>query len=210
LTHAAEPARRRPVVVVTLAVGCTLLGLSLATAPGDGLFYPLLLAVAAVWIGGALASGPVPFRPRAGDGPVRWARPVALGLLAAGVFLVGGLVVHEIEPLREFAANALDHERRGNTVLVALLTLANAVGEEVFFRGALFAAVGPRRRLLITTAVYVAATTATGNPLLVFAAVLMGSLFGWQRELSGGVVDPMLTHLTWSLVMLTALPSIIG
>lgn len=210
MTATTEPARRRPVVVVSLALGCALLGLSLATTPGDTLFYPLLLGVAAVWIGGGLASGPVPIRSRAGDGSIAWVRPIGLGLLAAAVFLLGALVIHEIEPLREFAANVLDHARRGNTVLVTLLTLANGIGEEVFFRGALFAAVGPRRRLLVTTAGYVAATAASGNPLLVFAAVLMGALFGWQRQRSGGVLEPTLTHLTWSLIMLAALPPIIG
>ena len=210
MTSPAQPGRRRAVVALTLAVGCALLGVSLATAPGDTVFYPLLLAVALVWTVGGLASGPVPFRPRPDSSSNAWVRPVAVGLLAAGLFLAGALVIHEIEPLREYAADVLDHARRGNAVLVGLLTLANGFGEEIFFRGALFAAVGPRRRLLVTTAVYVAATAVSGNPLLVFAAVLMGSLFGWQRQRSGGVLDPLLTHLTWSLVMLTALPPIIG
>ena len=42
--------RRRVVAAVTLVVGAVLLGLSLATEPGEGAFYPLTLAVALVWL----------------------------------------------------------------------------------------------------------------------------------------------------------------
>jgi membrane protease YdiL (CAAX protease family) len=198
------------VVVLTLAVGGTLLGLSLATEPGDGRFYPLLLALAAVWVVGALASGPVPLRARTGRLPgSEVAAPVAVGLVVGTFFLVGGLLIHEIGPLRNYAADVFDHARRGNTALVWLLALANGVGEEMFFRGALYAAAGPRRPLLLSTVIYVAVTAGTGNPLLVLAAVLMGAVFAAQRALTGGVLAPMLTHLTWSLIVLSALPSII-
>jgi membrane protease YdiL (CAAX protease family) len=198
------------VVAVTLLVGGTLLGISLATEPGERRFYPLLLALAAVWIVGALASGPVPFR--AGIGRVRWGecgRPIAIGLAVGAAFLVGGLVIHEIDPLRDYATDVFDHARRGNTALVWLLALANGVGEEMFFRGALYAAAARHRPLLVSTVVYVAVTAGTGNPLLVLAAVLMGAIFAAQRAVTGGVLAPMLTHLTWSLVVLAALPSII-
>jgi membrane protease YdiL (CAAX protease family) len=38
----------------------------------------------------------------------------------------------------------------------------------------------------------------------------MGFLFGLQRRASGGILASMVTHLTWSTVMLLALPPIIG
>jgi hypothetical protein len=34
----------------------------------------------------------------------------------------------------------------------------------------------------------------------------MGTLFGLQRRATGGVQAPMLTHLTWSVLMLCFLP----
>lgn len=221
MTHTSdEPRRRRPVVVLTLLAGGTLLGISLATEPGERRFYPLLLALAAVWIVGALASGPVPFRgdggreygSRASTGRVRlreYGGPIAIGLVVGAAFLVGGLLIHEIDPLRDYATDVLDHARRGNTALVWLLALANGVGEEMFFRGALYAAAGRHRPLLLSTVIYVAVTAGTGNPLLVLAAVLMGAIFAAERARTGGVLAPMLTHLTWSLVVLGALPSII-
>jgi len=57
-----------------------------------------------------------------------------------------------------------------------------------------------------STAVYMLATVATRNPALVLASGVMGALFGLQRRASGGIGAPMLTHLTWSTLMLRYLP----
>jgi membrane protease YdiL (CAAX protease family) len=62
----------------------------------------------------------------------------------------------------------------------------------------------------ISTAVYTLATVATGNVMLVFAAAVLGVLVGLQRRASGGVLAPILTHVTWSLGMLLVLPPIMG
>ena len=88
-----------------------------------------------------------------------------------------------------------------------LTTLANGAAEEVFFRGALYAAVGARGAgASKSTAVYALATTATRNPALVLASVPMGLLFALQRRATGGIQAPVLTHLTWSALMLRYLP----
>ena len=76
----------------------------------------------------------------------------------------------------------------------------------MFFRGGLFAAIGRRRPVLISTLVYAVATVATANPMLVFAALVLGCLLGLQRRASGGVLGPILTHITWSSAMLFLLP----
>jgi CAAX protease family protein len=52
----------------------------------------------------------------------------------------------------------------------------------------------------------VLATSATRNPALVLASVVMGSLFAAQRRSTGGIQAPLLTHLTWSALMLRFLP----
>ena len=51
---------------------------------------------------------------------------------------------------------------------------------------------------------------ATGNVMLVFAAAVLGVLVGLQRRVSGGVLAPMLTHVTWSLGMLFILPPLMA
>src|ERR1700761_1449538 len=51
--------RRRIVVAVTLVIGAVVLGFSLRRTPGESSFYWLTLVLAAVWAGGAAASGPL-------------------------------------------------------------------------------------------------------------------------------------------------------
>lgn len=211
-----EPAggfrRRRIVVVVTLVIGATLLGLSLAIPPGNQTFYLSTILTAVVWALGGLLSGPLHLGSIEQRGALRRpvGPPVLIGLLAGAVFLAGALVVREVTVLREYVENVLAHANSGAIVPITVVTVANGVAEEIFFRGALFAAIGRRHAVLISTAVYGAATLATGNPMLVFAAVILGVLCGLQRRASGGVLAPILTHVTWSVLMLFALPPLFG
>jgi uncharacterized protein len=204
--------RRRVVAAITLVVGTALLAMSLAAAPGSTAFYPLGLAVAATWTIGGLLSGPL----HLGYVPARGAlrrpvvSPIVIGLLAAAVFVLGALVIREIAPLRDYVETVLAHAEKGSLPLVAFVTLVTGAAEEVFFRGGLFAAIGRRRPVLISTVVYALVTVATGNPMLVFAAATLGAVLGLQRRASGGILAPMLTHVIWSAVMLFALPPLLG
>lgn len=212
--------RRRVVVAVTLVVGATLLGLSLATRPGDPDFYLLTFALAAVWAVGAVLSGPLhvgrirPVRADRARGGERLRRPVLepvlIGLAAVAVFSVGALVVAQIPPLRSSVDAVLDHARYGSLPVIAVVTLVNGLAEELFFRGALYAAIGQRFPVLVSTAIYALTTVATGNVMLVFAATVLGLLVGLQRRVTGGVLAPMLTHVTWSMGMLFILPPLMN
>jgi membrane protease YdiL (CAAX protease family) len=204
--------RRRVVAAVTLVVGAVLLGVSLSIRPGDAWFYPMTLAVAATWVAGALLSGPLHLGRIAFRDTLRRpvVTPILTGLLAGAVFVAGALIVREIPPLRAYTDDVLDHARYGSIVLITVVTLANGAAEELFFRGALFAAVGRALPVSVSTAVYAIVTVATGNPMLVFSAVLLGVVLGLQRRASGGVLAPILTHVTWSTVMLFALPPLIA
>ena len=200
--------RRQIAVVITLLIGGVLLGFSLATAPGDATFYLLTTALALVWIAGGLASGPLHLGTIAVAGRMR--RPVLAGLVvgvaAAAVFVLGALVLREIAPLRHLVEDVLAHARRGSLILVALVTAANGVAEEIFFRGAVFAALGERRPVLFSTIIYTVVTLATGNLLLTFAAASLGIVLALERRNSGGILASCVTHVTWSLIMLFALP----
>ena len=203
--------RRRIVVAITLVIGAVLLGVSLSIRPGSAAFYPLTILVALTWVGGALLSGPLhlgwtPFRGRLRRPVVT---PILTGLVLAAVFVAGSLVVREVPALRDLVNSVLDHARYGAIVAIAAITLLNGIAEEIFFRGALFAAIGRRYAVPISTVVYAAATVATANLMLVFAAFLLGLVLGLQRRASGGILAPVLTHITWSTSMLFALPLLI-
>jgi len=133
--------------------------------------------------------------------------PVLLGLALAAAFVLGALLVREVPGLAGQVREVLQHARKGSGPLVLLSTVAVGTAEELFFRGAAYAAV-PRHPVPVTTALYVLATVVTGNVMLTFAALVLGVVVGLQRRASGGVLAPILTHVTWSVVMLYALPAI--
>ena len=56
--------------------------------------------------------------------------------------MVGGLVAREIPGVREFVTRVLDFANHGPLVLVVFITVINGVAEELFFRGALYTALG--------------------------------------------------------------------
>jgi membrane protease YdiL (CAAX protease family) len=126
----------------------------------------------------------------------------------AALFLLGAYVVRTIPPLASLAEDVLGYARLGNLWIIFMITLVNGIAEEFFFRGALFAAIGAWHPVLISTVIYALATIPGGNPVLVFAAVVLGTVVGLQRRASGGVLAPILTHITWSLSMLFVLPPI--
>lgn len=204
--------RRRVLVTVTLVIGAGVLGFSLRRHPGEESFYWLTLALAAVWVAGAFVSGPLHL------GGICWRgrnqRPVitgiTVGLLLGGVFVVGGLIAREIPPVAALITRVLEYAHHGWYPVIVVITLVNGVAEEVFFRGALYTALGRYHPVLISTVLYTCATLASGNPMLGFAAVILGTVCAFERRASGGVLAPVLTHLVWGLIMVLVLPPMFG
>jgi uncharacterized protein YbjT (DUF2867 family)/membrane protease YdiL (CAAX protease family) len=206
-TEAVRNRRRRIVLGVGVA-GATLLGVSLSAEPGSKRFYWLTGALAATWTAGAVASGPLHLGwIKSRDNNLRRpiATPVATGVAAFGVFYGAALVAREIPVLNRAIGNVLRYADKGSMPLVVGTTVVNGVAEELFFRGAFYTAAADRP-ILISTAAYTVATAASRNPALTIAGAVMGGLFGMQRRASGGVQAPMLTHVTWGMLMLRYLP----
>ena len=201
--------RRRIVVVVTLLVGSVLLSISLSIDPGDSSFYPMTFALAAVWAIGAVLSGRLhlgAFPPPRG-GPVRaGAIGVAVGLALGAVFVVGALVVREIPPIADFVSDVLDHADQGTFSLILATALVNGIAEEMFFRGAVYTALKGHAPVIFSTLIYIIATLASGNPMLGFAAILLGAVSALERRATGGIVASMGTHISWTIIMVFALP----
>jgi membrane protease YdiL (CAAX protease family) len=202
--------RRRLVTAGFVLVGAALLALSLRIRPGNALFYPATLGLAAVWAVGAFASGPLHLgRTLRGQepGPRPLAMPVVYAALLTGLFVVGGLLVRQVPWLDAQVRHVLDHAQHGSVPLLILVTALNGVAEELFFRGALYAAT-TRHPVVVTTIAYTAATLATGNVMLALAAMLLGLLVGLERRATGGIQAPIITHVLWSVSMLFVLPAL--
>nr|WP_246416344.1 CPBP family intramembrane glutamic endopeptidase [Nocardioides luti] len=203
--------RRQLVTIGFVVLGGLVLGFSLRIEPGSNWFYVSTMVLAAVWTVGAFASGPLHLGriayPSGERRPV--VTPILLGLGLAGVFLLGGLVVRQIPFLYDQVQSVLDHADAGSVPLLVVITVVNGIAEELFFRGAAYAAT-TRYPVPVTTVAYAIATLATGNVMLSFAALLLGVVVGLQRRASGGILGPVLTHVTWSVAMLFLLPWLFG
>jgi uncharacterized protein len=204
--------RRRVVVAIVLVIGAVLLGLAMRRHPGEPTFYWLTLALAAVWAVGARLSGPLHL------GGICWRgrnqRPVitgtAIGLLLGAVFVAGGLVAKQIPQVCEQITRVTQFANGGSLRMILTIALLGAIAEELFYRGALYTALGRHYPVVISTAVYVAASMASGNLMLGFAAIILGTVCALERRATGGVLAPILTHFVWSLVVILALPPLFG
>jgi hypothetical protein len=192
-------------------IGTGLLGASLSTKPASRGFYALTFSVAGTWLIGGLAVEPLDwdsFRGNERSFGKLVAVPVLTGVAAFGAFFGASLVARRIPVLNEALVSVLNYAERGSDSLVLATTLANGVAEEVFFRGSLFTALAPAHPVAASTGVYMLTTCATRNPALVVAAGVMGTVFAVQRRSTGGLLAPMLTHVTWSALMVRFLPAL--
>ncbi len=204
--------RRRLIVCVVLVAGAALMAYSLTRPPGAASFYWLTMMLAAVWTVGSMLSGPLHL------GWTTWRttaqRPVLIGavsgLCVGGIFLAGGLVVRNIPAVSDHVTAVLEYTRHGPLGLLVIIAMVNGVAEELFFRGALYTALGRFHPVLISTLLYAASTLATGNPMLAFAGLILGTVCAVQRRATGGVLAPVLTHLVWGLLMVLVLPRVFG
>ncbi len=206
----AQLRRRQLVTIGFVVLGAVVLALSLRIEPGNVWFYPATLGLAAVWTVGALSSGRLHLgRIAWGDGFVRpIVTPIAMGLVLGLIFVVGALIIREIPFLADQVNSILEYADAGWLPILVIITAVNGIAEELFFRGAAYAAI-TRNPVAWTTLAYAVATMATGNVMLSFAAVILGVVVGLQRRASGGILAPILTHVTWSLSMLLILPLLI-
>ncbi len=202
--------RRLVVVLVTVVVGVVVNAWALRIPAGDPMFYVGTAVLALVWLTGAFASGPIRLgREPSRDGRRPLGSSVAVAAALAALFCAGALVVARIGPLREPVEALLAHASVENLALVAVLTAVNGVAEECFHRGAVYSAAQRYHPIAVSTLVYAGVTAASGIPLLVLAAVLLGLVTAVQRRCTGGVLGPAITHVTWSMVMLLALGPIL-
>ena len=191
--------------------GTGLLGASLSTKPASRQFYALTFSAAGTWLIGGLAIAPLDWSSLRGTKRSfrsLVAVPVLTGAAAFGVFFGAALVARRIPVLNEALISVFDYAERGADSWVLATTLANGVAEEVFFRGTLFTVLASPHPVAASTAVYMLTTSATRNPALVVAAGVMGTVFAAQRRASGGLLAPMLTHVTWSALMVRFLPAL--
>lgn len=215
--------RRRFVVAAFLVIGAVILGFSLSAEPGAASFVPMTIGLAAAWLIGGFASGPIRlgrfgWRPQASTSSSTGsasavgaaALGVAVGLAVGAAFVVGALITREIEVLASLVRDVLAFRDEGSVVLITAITLGNGLAEEIFFRGAVYSAVQKHQPLIWSTLLYAVVTLASGNVMLGFAAIVLGSVCAVLRRATDGVLAPICTHVIWGAIILFCLPPIFG
>lgn len=199
--------RRRFVVAGTLIVGTAILAGTLAVPADSAPFYAFGLLAAVTWIVGAVLSGPIPLRRPRGviSLPVEIVASILLGATLFGAFLAAKLLADHLPVVSGSVTSVLATADAGPRLAVLSIALLNAIGEEMLFRGALQDSFAEHAAVW-TIAVYCLVTIATLSAALVVAALVMGAAFSAERRATGGVLAPILTHLSWSTLMLMLLP----
>lgn len=181
------------VVAATLVAGTVALAATLTAATALG------LVAAAIWLAGSALLPRPPVRPLT---PSAAGVAVALGAVAYGGFVAVSYVARLVPVLDNAIDSILATADEDPLVLVLVVALVNAAAEELWFRHALLSVFGP----VAATGLYVLTTAATLNASLVAAAAVMGPLLMVQRQRTGTPLAPVITHLTWSTLMLLAFP----
>ncbi|MCE5291633.1 MAG: CPBP family intramembrane metalloprotease [Nocardiaceae bacterium] len=191
---------------LTLVVGAWCTWASLSTAPGDPDFLPMATLLALTWLIGAVVTAGRPTLVVAGS---RWRLAIGIGVALCVASIVGGAVVGFVPYIGNIVLEVLAHSASGPLPVIAAVTAAAGLSEELFFRGALYslAKVHP---IVVTTCIYALVTAASGNIMLVGAAVLVGGVTAVQRSLTGGIAVSVGTHVLWAMTMLFALPHLLG
>ena len=143
-------------------------------------------------------------------------KKILVGLLAAlvlfVVFYIGNRVSRE---LFSFAGSGIDNvytfKEGASTVRIGVLIgFIIGPGEELFWRAFLQRALSQRYGAVygfaLATAFYAFVHAGTGNPMLVFAALVCGLFWGWLYLRFKSVVLTAVSHTAWDLVVFLALP----
>nr|WP_279671549.1 CPBP family intramembrane metalloprotease [Flexivirga meconopsidis] len=205
--------RARWASAVTIAAGAPVLRTAITSPPGGRKFRRWTVVLASTWTAGAVAGSPRPLRQLVRPATLTRSvvRPAIIGAGAVAVFSAGAVVTTRIPLLRDRIRAVVDHARHGSLPTVIGLALLTGVTEELFFRGPLYDAVDLPgvHPVLTSTAIYTLVTCATGNPMLVFAAGVLGTITALDRRATGDVIGPAVIHLTWSTGMLLVLPPMV-
>jgi membrane protease YdiL (CAAX protease family) len=145
-------------------------------------------------------------------------RLVLMGLLSGValylLFLAGALVVRET-PLWPWVERVLTLTRTtapgGLAVLV--IVFATSPSEEVLWRGAVFARLTRRygagwKPVVLATVAYAGFVALSGSVVLPLAALVCGTVWTRQRQVTGSIVPGLVSHTLWSLLMYLWVPGL--
>jgi uncharacterized protein len=145
-------------------------------------------------------------------------RLIVMGVVSAlGLYLLfcaGALAVQQtpLAPrIQEVVGLARATAPAGLAALV--IVFATSPSEEVLWRGAVFARLTRRygpgwRPVVATTVLYALFVGLSGSAVLPLAALICGTVWARQRQVTGSLVPSMVSHALWSLLMFLWIPGV--
>jgi membrane protease YdiL (CAAX protease family) len=147
-------------------------------------------------------------------------RLVVMGLVSGlGLYLVfcAGALLVRATPLWPLIQQVSDLTRTSAPAVLAALVIvfATSPSEEVLWRGAVFARLTRRygpgwRPVVFTTVAYAFFVGLSGSLVLPLAALVCGTVWARQRQVTGSIVPSLVSHVLWSLLMFLYLPGLPG
>jgi uncharacterized protein len=139
---------------------------------------------------------------------------VTSGLVLYALFGAGALVVRQT-PLAAHVQEVVELTRTTAPAALAVLVIvfATSPSEEVLWRGAVFARLtrryGPGWRPVIAAAVlYALFVGLSGSLVLSLAALVCGTVWTRQRQVTGSLVPSTVSHMLWSTLMFLWIPGV--
>jgi membrane protease YdiL (CAAX protease family) len=142
-------------------------------------------------------------------------RLAAVGLvtgLALGAVFAAGALVAWLTPLRPLVDEVVGLVGTGvqAPLIVLVIVVGTSPGEELLWRGAVFAALAGRlgrgwRPVLVTALLYACFVGLSGSPALTLAALVCGLVWARQRQVTGSLVPCIVGHATWGALLYTLL-----
>ena len=139
---------------------------------------------------------------------------VVSGLALYLCFCAGTLVVQHTA-LAPRIQEVLELTRTSAPAALAavVIVFATSPSEEVLWRGAVFARLTRRygpgwRPVAATTVLYALFVGLSGSLVLPLAALVCGTVWARQRQITGSLVPGMVSHALWSLLMFLWIPGV--
>jgi membrane protease YdiL (CAAX protease family) len=145
-------------------------------------------------------------------------RLVAMGVLSGlalyALFLAGALVVQSTSLWpRIQGVVELTRTTAPGMVAVLVIVFGTSPSEEVLWRGAVFARLTRRygagwRPVVLTTVCYAFFVGLSGSLVLPLAALVCGTVWARQRQVTGSLVPSLVSHALWSLLLFLYIPGL--
>lgn len=143
-------------------------------------------------------------------------RQIVIGILSAVglyfIFYAGNILAGYLFPFKNAQVlSVYSNKSQGSPLLIgALLVFLIGPGEEIFWRGfiqrSLSLKMGENKGYLLATILYAGVHIATGNFMLIIAALVCGAYWGFIYKKEKSLIPLIISHALWDLTIFILFP----